>query len=264
MNEIDLTTFVAKCARDPGDPLAAECLELVAEVRRLTAEAEPKALHEASMAVHGALGWGFDPNTVSPVSLARACAALCAEMRMDFRERSRDLDAMEKVGEAAKKYAAERDAALAKLAEVTAQAESRQQSLVAASGVQHEMIRAAAESQAREVALRGALEQWNRAAFPHPTEHPSMWAAMKAAEAALATPSDRSALDAMLAEAISNGAIAALDGMAVTMGSPRGTSPGEALRAFGMRLALERRRSGAGDGHVVDEVLRALAKEGGK
>lgn len=57
------------------------------EVERLTAEAEPKALHEASFAAHGALGWGFDPNTVSPVSLARVTEALAAEHMKTLAER---------------------------------------------------------------------------------------------------------------------------------------------------------------------------------
>lgn len=51
------------------------------QLKEALAQAEPAALHEAALAVHGALGWGFDPNTVSPVMLARAATALANEHR---------------------------------------------------------------------------------------------------------------------------------------------------------------------------------------
>lgn len=59
---------------------------LVAEVERLRAQLVNPELYAVALAVHGALGWGFDPNTVSPVMLSRAAAelakahmALCTE-----------------------------------------------------------------------------------------------------------------------------------------------------------------------------------------
>lgn len=52
---------------------------LRAQVAKMEAQADPVHINDASFAVHAALGWGFDPNTVSPVSLARSAEALSIE-----------------------------------------------------------------------------------------------------------------------------------------------------------------------------------------
>lgn len=58
----------------------------------LRAQADPFVMQAASFAVHGALGWGFDPNTVSPASLARAAESLAQEF-MTMRARAEKAEA---------------------------------------------------------------------------------------------------------------------------------------------------------------------------
>lgn len=84
------------CKGGPGTATPAcggcvTCLHRVIE--KAEAQVDPLVMQAASFAVHGALGWGFDPNTVSPASLARAAESLAQEfMTMRARTEKAELD----------------------------------------------------------------------------------------------------------------------------------------------------------------------------